>query len=131
LIANWIAVGDQSISYDFSVSVTALPPATAIPGALVGYSGAPFPSTFVPPNQAGTGPYTYSDSNGYVITGGNLFTDLNCNSCIGAGGGAEFSDPTPPQSMTLTFTQLFSAGTGGLVVQEQQFAGIQQTRAGK
>lgn len=130
LVANWLAFNGQSVTYNFSVSVTALLPATGIPGGLAGYSGVPFPSTFLPPNQVGLSSYSYSDSNGQIITGSNLFTDLDCNSCIGSGGGAEFSNSSP-QTMTLAYTQVFSADTGGVVAVEQQFTGVQQLRSGK
>jgi hypothetical protein len=129
LEANWLVLSDQSYTFTLSVSVMALPPATGIPGGLLGYAGSPFPSSFVPSNQAGASSYTYSDSNGTIINGSNLFNDLNCNSCVGAGGGAEFFNANPPQSMTLTYTEVFSASNGGLGLENEQFIGAQVTKS--
>ena len=129
LETNWLVVSGQSYTFTLSVSVTALPPATGIPGGLIGYAGNPFPSSFVPSNQAGASSYTYSDSNGTNINGSNLFSDLNCNSCIGAGGGAEFPNSNPPQSMTLTYTEVFAASNGGLVLENEQFIGVEALKS--
>lgn len=125
LEANWLVVSGQSYTFTLSVSVMAVPPATGIPGGLLGYGGSPFPASAVPSNQAGESSYTYSDSNGKIITGSNLFNDLNCNSCVSFGGGAEFQNSNPPQSMTLTYTQVFAASNGGLVLENEQFVGVE------
>lgn len=124
LLSNWLTISGGSVTYTLTVSVKATSGA-GIPGGVAAYGGTPFPSTFVPPNQAGLVSYSFSDSKGEVANGSNLFTDLTCNTCINTGGGAGFV-VSMPQSMTLSYTQIFSAGTGGLVEEEEQFTSVEK-----